>query len=105
MQLDRCADLQCDIFVLQTFIQFYNNVDPGTLVVTGALAALNAVDPESLSASNAGQVTASPYAPLGLDPTCLARCGLPSTGVGLSGIDADMAVCTGFLYIWKIVKM
>lgn len=72
------------------FIQIFDSSDPGTLTVGNALAALNAVDPASISASYFGNVTASSLSNAALDPACLSKCGLSSSGGSLSGLSADL---------------
>lgn len=70
----------------------FNSADGGTINVVGALAALKAVDNQTISASNEGGVMASPQGGFALDPTCLARCGLSSAGGGFTGLSSDMLV-------------
>ena len=45
---------------LQVFAQIFNHADPGAINLIGALAALKNVDNATITASNAGGVTASP---------------------------------------------
>ncbi len=52
--------LRCACLDLQVFAQIFNHADPGAINLIGALAALKNVDNETIAASNAGGVAASP---------------------------------------------
>jgi len=77
------------------FLQAFNHADPGAINIIGALASLKGADNQTLAASNAGSITASPQAAFALDPVCLSRCGLTSTGGDLSKLSSELQALMG----------
>ena len=72
------------------WFQTFSGSDPGTLSVTGAIAALRDsgdAGAAAVAASNASGVEASPQGAFALDQACLKRCGLPTTGAPGDGLE------------------
>jgi oxalate decarboxylase/phosphoglucose isomerase-like protein (cupin superfamily) len=82
---------QCSSVAL---FQSFNNADPGSLTMGNALAALGAVSPGLLGATNI-QATSTGLGAFALDAQCLQRCNLPSNGGTLDDLPENIKVMFG----------